>query len=140
MNIMMACGHAANAHTKNEDGEDIPSCVICAPSIESRTIIGPPNLEGRIAKCAYSSPGRYWYGNPEDHAKGVPSRIDLAFFEYKGPGSKAAMEHCGECGYYLVAHSGPQMGKWVKNPKDHEFVPHGPYEFDTYYCGCFGWD
>jgi hypothetical protein len=29
-----------------------------------------------------------------------------------------------------------------KNPaiQPHEFEPHGPYEYDKYYCGCRGWD
>jgi hypothetical protein len=100
------------------------------------------NLEGRIAKCGYSNPGRYWRGTVEEHAKGVPSRIDLPFFEYKGEGSKAAMEHCKICGFFEVAHVGPKMGEWMKDrqPKDHPFEPHGAYEFDSYYCGCWGWD
>lgn len=139
MNIMMACGHAANAHTKDAEGKDIPCCVICAPTPESMTIIGPPNLEGRVAKCGYSTPGRYWYGTPEDHAKGVPSRIDLAFFEYRGEGSNWATQKC-HCGKFEVAHRGPQMGAWVRNPPDHDFEPRGADEFDSYYCGCFGWD
>lgn len=142
MNIMMACGHAANAHTKNDIGEDIPCCIICAPNPESMVVVGPPNLEGRIAKCGYSSPGRYWYGTVEDHNKGVPSRIDLAFFEFKGEGSRIAMERCKECGFADVAHEGEKLGKWVRDAdvKRHPFVPHGPYEFDSYYCGCYGWD
>lgn len=24
--------------------------------------------------------------------------------------------------------------------RDHEFEPHGPYEFDEFYCGCHSWD
>jgi hypothetical protein len=33
-------------------------------------------------------------------------------------------------------------GQPKKNPTyvPHEFEPHGPYEYDRFYCGCHGWD
>jgi hypothetical protein len=90
-----------------------------------------PAPMGRIAYCAY---GKH---KPE------PSRKELAFFVDRGPGSKYAMEHCGspECGgfYTIPAHTDEVR---AKNPdfKCKGFVPHGPFEFDEYYCGCHGWE
>lgn len=63
-----------------------------------------------------------------------PSSEKLAFFEYRGEGSKQATKSCKNCPYYDVAHG-----------KDHKsvcnnFTPHGAYEYDKFYCGCAGWE
>ena len=33
---------------------------------------------------------------------------------------------------------------YIKGPlpsgRNHDFVPHGPYKYDSFYCGCRGWD
>lgn len=149
-NLLMECGHTANA-TENRAGTKIPVCVICAGGNTGYDIPARNqfDLTGRIAKCAYGkNPGRYWYGTPEEHDAGVPSSYDLAFFEYKGEGSKIAQEQC-KCGYFEVAHaSSANLGKHLQNadgtPNDraikHEFEARGAHEFDAYYCGCFGWD
>lgn len=147
--VMMACGHSANATTTDENGNTIPCCVICATSVASRTIAEAPSLEGRFAKCAYKSPGRYGRADDPAHTTGVPSSLSLAFFEYQGPGSSRALTMC-KCGYYITAHTdaGEYLGKHLKNadgtPNEraitHPFDPVGPYEFDVFYCGCFGWD
>lgn len=59
-------------------------------------------------------------------------------FEYRGPGSQRAREQCKHCGYFECAHG---TGKpHLKHIEGHTFEPHGPYEFDAFYCGCQGWD
>lgn len=82
---MMKCGCAANALRTMPDGTKVPSCVIheCVETIE------PPNLDGRIARC--------YCGNTR------PSSLDLAFFEYRGPGSRESIERC-KCGFFWIAH------------------------------------
>jgi hypothetical protein len=126
MKPMMKCGCAANATCSAMGGvkfdPPIPSCAIhdCieqAPSV---------NLEGRQAKCP--------------HCKTlVKSSMTLAFFEYWGEGSPSALYHCKHCGYYESAHVDPKAKHLVSRVCDH-FEPHGAYEFDSYYCGCRGWD
>ena len=64
MNVMMLCGHAANA--TDENGQ--PACVICMPNPTASQIDDtyqvPP---GRMAMCHYCK-------------RLVPSSTDLAFF------------------------------------------------------------
>ena len=117
---MMKCGHVAQAI----DGHGNPSCVICWPDPGSAQVAETPDLTGRKAECSTC------------RASIVPSSIDLAFFEYKGPGSPHSTTMC-VCGYYEVGHGKPR--------KPHvevcnQFRPVGPADFDTYYCGCRGWD
>lgn len=81
--------------------------------------VSSAQLEGRKAKCVY--------GN---HAP-LDSSLELAFFEYTGPGSRESENIC-TCGYHKVAHD--------KHFRCTNFVPKGPSEFDRYYCGCEGWD
>jgi len=87
-----------------------------------------PSLEGRIATCAYGEHG----------AK--PSSPDLAFFEYRGPGSRSAEDTC-ECGYYRGAHAfeasrvSPEPIKCSVGG----FKARGD-RGDLHYCGCRGWD
>jgi hypothetical protein len=76
----------------------------------------------------------------------------LAFLEDRGEGSKAATEHCKHCGYFEVAHGPGKAEDLAKEPNRRPrrdvveegvcpgFEPHGAYEFDTFYCGCRGWD
>jgi hypothetical protein len=117
--ILLQCGHNGHAIHKNvHDGlpANHPSCVICTPDIRACLPEQTINLEGRLAECMC--------GNKE------PSSTNLAFFEFRGVGSRSAVETC-ECGYYEVAHP---------NRYCEQFKPRGPYEFDTFYCGCRGWD
>lgn len=122
--VLMQCGCVAQARD-TKTGK--PVCVVHfgldAGADQPVSLV--PDLTGREARCSYGH-----------HPRGtVPSRLDLAFFEYRGPGSPAATEQCKKCGYLKMAHDEgrTQQGKC-------EFEPHGPYEFDKYYCGCWGWD
>lgn len=117
---MMKCGHAANGiNTKT----GTPCCVICVGLDPGAEIIAEsPNLAGRKAKCG-------------DCDRVVDSNESLAFFEYKGEGSRRALEIC-TCGYSKTAHEITN----VENGSCSNFTPHGAYEYDSYYCGCRGWD
>lgn len=128
--ILMQCGDRAHAscgtaHFGLEPGH--PSCMIHAISQQACTVATElPNLEGRQARCSVQCELR-------------PSSLSLAFFEYRGEGSRAAKENCAKCGYYETAHK-PEGDKPRNRSVCLSFVPHGPYEFDNYYCGCCGWD
>ena len=71
----------------------------------------------------------------------------LAFFEYRGPGSRYATALC-KCGFSTTAHDPEAMARNVPNNrltviergKCEGFQARGPHEFDSYYCGCRGWD
>jgi hypothetical protein len=65
----------------------------------------------------------------------TPSKDELPFFEFTGEKSRRARESCKHCMYYKVAHEGGSASVTCGN-----FVPHGAYETDRYYCGCIGWD
>jgi hypothetical protein len=128
--VMLSCGHAANS--TNQHGE--PSCAICAGVCES-TPITPPDLTGRMARCTC--------GRTE------PSTLDgsLAFFEFCGEGSPRATDIC-VCHYASCAHDPAYMARNVPNNrktvieqgKCSGFRPQGAREFDSYYCGCRGWN
>lgn len=66
--------------------------------------------------------------------KTKPSDESLPFFESRDTGSKQATIGCKNCFYYEVAH-----GKGHKQVCNN-FIPHGAYEYDTFYCGCDGWE
>ena len=111
---LMACGCAANARKMPEN---IPSCVIHECTEIAKTT---PSIEGRTARCSCNAQ--------------KPSSLDLAFFEYRGDGSRHATELC-KCGYTEAAHKLPHISS-----KCQQFQARGPHEFDSYYCGCRGWD
>ncbi len=69
---MMKCGHAANA----QDDKGNPSCVICVGIHPGARIVddNPPDLAGRIARCAY-----WQHGGCRSES---PSAATLAFFEH----------------------------------------------------------
>ena len=87
------------------------------------------DLSGRQARC---------------HGELVkPSSRDLPFFEFMGEGSRDATLSCKHCGYYKEAHEYSERRihkEPIKETRDHTFEPHGPYEFDRFYCGHSGWD
>lgn len=122
---MMACGHAANA-LKGE----APVCVICLCDEQGQ----PVDLTGRMARCSCGAE------RPSDKDR-------LAFFEYRGPGSSFAVEICA-CGFYRSAHEPEECRKRVRGNQQTVvesgrcagFTSQGPHEFDSYYCGCRGWD
>ena len=99
---MMKCGHSANAMT-NRGGKDIPCCVICAGVVDGAYEIDEAFKvqEGRKARCAYASPGRYGAqgGSFEKGFHGVkPSDQNLAFFESK-PNEAYDIYYCGCFGW-----------------------------------------
>lgn len=114
---ILACGCAASATRAG-----VPSC-----PIHGTTELAPeqPDLTGRTARCMCG--------------KTEPSDKDrLAFFEYRGEGSRSAAVTCKRCGYHEVAHTKPDLG--AKHPaQGHEFEARGAFDFDHYYCGCRGW-
>lgn len=128
--VMLSCGHAANA----TDGNGQPACAICV-GLEKSVPVAAPNLTGREARC-----GKF--------CAVVPSSLDLAFFEFRGEGSPVSKRTCKKCGYADVAHDPAHMQRnvpsnrktVVEQGKCSGFEPHGAYEYDTYYCGCRGWD
>lgn len=83
-----------------------------------------------------------------------PSSTDLAFFEYRGEGSETAVTRCAVCRYGAIAHdpTAPHMARvegkygktryqtFMERMGQHDFTPLGGQEFDSYYCGCRGWD
>jgi hypothetical protein len=119
----MACGH--RAHGVTPDGS--PVCPICIGDPRASRVAELPALDGRTAKC--------------DCGRTAPSSLALAFFEFRGAGSRHATERC-ECGYYESAHGAPAgtySSRTLSKPCP-EFKPRGPAETDRYYCGCRGWD
>lgn len=84
-----------------------------------------PSLVGRVAQCGC--------GRTE------PSNRDLAFFEFKGEGSDAALTHCKNCQYSQPAHTPEAMARNTRL-KCTNFEPLGAYEMDRFYCGCRGWE
>lgn len=137
---MMGCGHAANATSNGK-----PACVICY-GIDplSDIVVAAPDLSNRMAKCSYrhvNVPKGRGYSAPV--MEPIPSSPTLAFFEYKGEGSRSALDMCAKCSKAKAPHV-PIMEagtRWERpGITDHTFEPHGAYEYDEYYCGCFGWD
>ncbi len=111
--MMMKCGHAKNAIING-----VPGCCFCSCTESDEA---PPALETRMAKCSCG------HTVPSD-----PSG-KLAFFQFKGEGSKEASNTCKNCKYYKVAHDNNRV-------PCKSFEPHGAFEFDEFYCGCHGWE
>jgi hypothetical protein len=126
---MMKCGCAAAGVMRSKGGvtydPPIPSCIThsCTELADTQ-----PDLEGRIAQCAYS---------PSGHAP-KPSSPELAFFEWRGAGSPNATTKC-KCGMSIVAHEGGANYRKEFRCKAGGFTPIGD-QHDQYYCGCMGWD
>jgi hypothetical protein len=79
------------------------------------------------------------------------------FFPYYNPGNcpncnedalsyLGGVAHMWGCSNCTVAFTDSEVRKsrkpTPKNPSytPHKFEPHGPYEYDRFYCGCHGWD
>lgn len=127
----MKCGHQANSYRVRGD-ERTPACVICAGlNPGAYEVFGAMDelLADRVAACGADRHGQ----RPSTDA--LEGR--LAFFEYRGPGSRIAIDSCGKCGFTRSAHDGERKpGARVCA----SFVERGPLDTDTYYCGCRGWD
>lgn len=94
-------------------------------------------LAGRMARC-----GMY-----KNCGSTVPSAVSLPFFEFRGEGSRDATTICKNCPYSVVAHTDEVRAKHhtqgrgrVQTKVCDNFEPHGPFEFDSFYDGCRGWD
>lgn len=133
---MMKCGCAAQGVMTAKAGvkfdTPIPSCLIhdCQEIADSA-----PDLTGRMAECAYRPAGHSL--QPSDPEK-------LAFFEYRGPGSRWATDVC-KCGLSRKPHD--EHGGKIPARKYAlvmkgcaGFTPRGPHQYDLHYCGCHGWD
>lgn len=118
---IMACGCSSNAKRETETGEWVESCAIhgCIEVADDQ-----PDLTGRQAHCSYGQ-----------HAF-KPSSTSLAFFEYRGKGSRHERV-CKHCGYLDTAHTEDKRKK-IRNICNN-FESKGPAEYDVYYCGCYGW-
>lgn len=89
-------------------------------------------LVGRVARCPHCLTEC-----PSDgEAPGYKG--ELPFFEYRGPGSREALDTC-KCGYARKAHE-PEVRARNRALKCETFDLRGPAEFDLFYCGCRGWD
>jgi hypothetical protein len=155
---IMKCGHAANSVLEKKNGVVFdPPKPFCAIHDEMELADVPPELEGRTARCGYCR-------------KAVPSHKGLAFFEYRGAGSadETLCAHCGcypvahkvPCFRCEAMHDPERVVNGHlctcfchdNNAKDgncrmtkdakvaYHYEARGPNEFDSYYCGCRGWD
>jgi hypothetical protein len=96
-------------------------------------------LEGRTARCPHCKRQR----PSMDVVTG-----DLAFFEYRGPGNR---DRCDVCLVIPAVHDGTDTHGKPLRPDSYParlLAMHPPHEYtdaigatyDSYYCGCRGWD
>lgn len=119
--IYLSCGCRSNS-VNTITGQ--PSCTTHFDLPGGVHPVAPPNLEGRKARCIC---GRI-----------ETSSIDLAFFEFRGPGSRAGNATCKNCRYHDVAHTPEKRAKNKYICDNFESIE--SFEFDSFYCGCRGWD
>ncbi len=102
------------------------------PAATATPDLATPDLTDRQARCVC-------------HAL-VPSDPKLAFFEFRGDGSRLATISCKHCGLYGVAHDAVYCAKYnrsrsiVEEGRCPGVEARGAFEFDSFYCGCSGWD
>ena len=104
-----------------------------APRQEHCAFHGQPvdPAKPRVAKCASC-----------DSTRPSAERATLAFFEDK---SKCD-DTCKHCHFHRVAHEPEGVARNVDPRTVIEtgectgFEPHGAWAWDSYYCGCRGWD
>jgi len=75
--------------------------------------------------------------NPSDEA--LPGYKSLPFFEARGPGSPWSLDTCVHCRFAARAHE-PEVMARNTSLKCETFEPGAVLEFDSFYCGCRGWD
>ena len=122
MDIMMECGHAAQV-TNAKTGA--PACFTCRGIHPGAEIVAtnPPDLTTRRARCTY-------YGGPTStaHRRANPDGPPCA------PNRNGGRCECGRWGEVDTDGSVPSAPRLP-------FFGHKPdAPFDTFYCGCFGWD
>lgn len=88
-------------------------------------------LAGRQARCECGAL------RPSD-GPAIGFKGELPFFVYRGEGSREALDIC-RCGYATAAHT-PEVRSRNRALTCETFEPRGPHEFDSFYCGCRGWD
>lgn len=98
MALLMKCGHVSNAERILEDGNRVPTCVICFGIEEgAETVLrecqGSDGLKGRKARCQYASPKRGYTCQGE-----VDSQWELPFFEHR-PDQEHDKYYCGCWGW-----------------------------------------
>ena len=71
--------------------------------------------------------------------KTAPSSSDLPFFIDRGPGSEYAKTVCVNCGYSITAHRA-EIDVRRQQLFCTSFKSGRGHVFDSYYCGCRGWD
>lgn len=120
MSIMMSCG----CRSQSTNAKSEPSCPTHFDMPGGIHPIETPNLAGRKARCAC--------GKLED------SSLDLTFFEFRGLGSMRGARTCKNCRFYDVAHTPEKRHKNKHICQNFEALKE--FEFDSYYCGCSGWD
>jgi len=123
-NVLLNCGCRANSINQNRD----PSCTTHVGLMELHPVESP-NLKNRKAKCQCG--------------KTVDSSLSLAFFKFRGENSPDSINHCKNCGFYKSVHTADNFYQNTSMVNPHickNFVPHGIYDYDIYYCGCRGWD
>lgn len=149
MSTMLECGHAAQGtHVQDHNGlgENHPSCAICSPSDEACQPDTQVALRGRQAYCAYYKHQTGVHstkrgGKAQEQPQ--PSSSNLPFFEFTGHLSNRALSFCKNCGMHANPHMTADPAarlQLTKRGMCQDFTPHGAYEFDSYYCGCWGWD
>ena len=84
------------------------------------------DITGRTARCTCG--------------KTQPSSRDLAFFQYRGEGSRTAEHSCKNCGYDDTAHTDEVRARHHASNVCLTFERRGDFGFDSYFCGCSGWD
>jgi len=92
-----------------------------------------PPIEVRQAVCG-------GIHNPNDHTTSNYHEIrdsnpNLPFFEYRGSNSDWS-KVCKECHFNPMGHD--VFG--INFSGEHAFIEHGPWEYDSFYCGHNGWD
>ena len=117
---IMACGCMAQGHERTRDGTTIPCCITHGCTEIAKEI---PDLTHRVSRCVYC-------GHEE------PSSYALAFFEYRGRGSRYATHYC-KCGRLDIAHHSVLTNNHAPCTR---FRAAGPAQHDRHYCGCRGWD
>lgn len=133
--VLLKCGCSNIAHHA-QPHDDLPENHPSCPVHDCCEITTTPDLTGRVAICT------------QCHKREQPSSLALAFFNYRGPGSREALTIC-QCGYAYVAHTAEGRARNVPSNRrtvvedgrcKTGFVLRGPNATDTYYCGCRGWD